>query len=155
MLLALLTAGGITWALRALPFAVLEPMRDSEWLDYLGKRMPLGIMVILTVYTLDDVELTVAASAGPAFLALAVTVVLHVWRGNAVLSLFAAPESTRCSHASSRRDNRPARASRRHRHREEPCAARPHPLVRGIPRWEVPGTEHALTAGVELGPGNR
>src|SRR5699024_5116690 len=89
MLLALLTAGGITWALRALPFAVLEPMRDSEWLDYLGKRMPLGIMVILTVYTLDDVELTVAASAGPAFLALAVTVVLHVWRGNAVLSLFA------------------------------------------------------------------
>jgi len=89
MLLALLTAGGITWALRALPFAVLEPMRDSEWLDFLGKRMPLGIMVILTVYTLTDVELTVAASAGPAFLALAVTVVLHVWRGNAVLSLFA------------------------------------------------------------------
>src|SRR5699024_12838128 len=89
MLLALLTAGGITWALRALPFAVLEPMRDSEWLDCLGKRMPLGIMVILTGYTLDDVELTVAASAGPALLALAMTVMLYVWRSNAVLSLFA------------------------------------------------------------------
>ncbi len=89
MLLALLTAGGITWALRALPFAVLEPMRDSELLDYLGKRMPLGIMLILTVYTLNDVELTVVASAGPAILALAVIVALHVWRRNAVLSLFA------------------------------------------------------------------
>lgn len=89
ILVSLLIAGGITWALRALPFAVLEPMRDSELLDFLGQRMPLGIMLILTVYTLTDVEPSNLSSVGPALVGLAVTLILHLWRHNAVLSLFA------------------------------------------------------------------
>lgn len=85
---AIAISGLITWALRAVPFALLRPLRDSELLAYVGERMPLGVMVILAVYTLHDVRPEMA-SALPPLVALAVTVALHLWRGNAVLSLFA------------------------------------------------------------------
>ncbi|KNB54101.1 branched-chain amino acid transporter permease [Streptomyces caatingaensis] len=74
----------VTWALRALPFAALAPLRASETLRYLSVYMPVGVMVILTVYTLRNVSL---ADAAPVGLALAATLGLHLWRRNAVLSV--------------------------------------------------------------------
>lgn len=81
-----LVAAATTWALRAVPFALLRPLRDSELLTYLGERMPVGVMLVLTVYTLRDTTLAVT-SAGPTAIALAVTAVLHLWRRNAILSI--------------------------------------------------------------------
>lgn len=89
ILIAVLISASITWALRALPFAMLAPLRDSRLLAYLGDRMPVGIMFILAAYTLRNTEPTVLVSAGPAVLALAVTVGLQLWRGNMTLSIFA------------------------------------------------------------------
>jgi branched-subunit amino acid transport protein AzlD len=82
-----MTAAAVTWALRALPFAVLAPLRRSKFLPYLGARMPVGVMAILVVYTLRHVRLTDAASVAPATAALLVTAGLHLWRRNAVLSI--------------------------------------------------------------------
>jgi branched-subunit amino acid transport protein AzlD len=42
----------ITWAQRALPFAVLAPMRRAVVVRHLSVHMPVGIMLILAVYTL-------------------------------------------------------------------------------------------------------
>ncbi len=89
LLSGILIAGAITWALRALPFAMLAPIRHSRLLAYLGERMPLGIMIILAVYTVRLVDVVDVASIGPAVAALAVTVGLHLWRSNMTLSLFA------------------------------------------------------------------
>ncbi|RLU81751.1 branched-chain amino acid ABC transporter [Streptomyces griseocarneus] len=74
----------VTWALRCLPFAALAPLRASETLRYLSVHMPVGVMVILTVYTLRDISFT---GALPVSLALAATLGLHLWRRNAVLSV--------------------------------------------------------------------
>jgi len=49
--------------------------------------MPLGVMVILLAYTLRDLPLADPARALPGIVALAVTVGLHLWRRNAVLSI--------------------------------------------------------------------
>ncbi|MBM7365713.1 branched-chain amino acid transporter permease [Gordonia hydrophobica] len=89
ILVAVLISASITWGLRALPFAMLAPLRDSRLLAYLGDRMPAGIMFILAAYTLRETEPTVPASAGPAVLALVVTVGLQLWRGSMTLSIFA------------------------------------------------------------------
>ncbi|SFS72364.1 branched-chain amino acid transporter permease [Saccharopolyspora flava] len=75
----------VTWALRALPFAALAPLRSSATVHFLGSRMPVGVMVILAVYTLRD---TGVAAVAPTALSLAVTVGLHLWKRNAVLSIF-------------------------------------------------------------------
>lgn len=89
LLAAVLLSGAITWGLRATPFALLVPLRDSELLAHLGRWMPAGIMLILVVHTLGDVDPTALTSAGPAALALTVTVGLHLWRGNVALSILA------------------------------------------------------------------
>lgn len=49
--------------------------------------MPLGVMVILLAYTLRALPLAHPAQALPGVLALAVTVGLHLWRHNAVVSI--------------------------------------------------------------------
>lgn len=86
---AVLVAAGITWALRAAPFLMLARVRHSQLLTFLGERMPVGIMVILTAYTVRGVAFDVPAAAVPVLVALAVTVGLQLWRRNATLSIFA------------------------------------------------------------------
>ena len=83
---AVLVAAVVTWGLRALPFAALTPLRASSTVQYLSTRMPAGVMLILLAYCLRDLPLTHARSlATPT--ALAVTVGLHLWRRNALLSI--------------------------------------------------------------------
>lgn len=85
---AILVAGAITWALRAVPFMMLAPLRSSQLLAYLGVRMPVGIMAILAVYTLQGTELTSAGALVPVVVALAATIGLHLWRGQMIISIF-------------------------------------------------------------------
>lgn len=82
-------AAGITWALRALPFAVLAPLQESRLLPYIGDRLGVGVMIILVIYTLEDLDLDLVSPSVsvPAAIALAVTIGLHLWRGNMILSL--------------------------------------------------------------------
>lgn len=89
VLSAVLVSAAVTWTLRAAPFAMLAPLRHSALLAYIGDRMPVGVMVILAAYTLRDTDPVILASAGPAVLALAITIGLHLWRGSMTLSIFA------------------------------------------------------------------
>ncbi|MDI3387605.1 AzlD domain-containing protein [Streptomyces sp. B-S-A8] len=86
LLAAVALSAAITWALRALPFAALAPLRASSTVQYLSTRMPAGIMVILLVYCLRDLPVTETRALAPV-IALAVTVGLHLWRRNALLSI--------------------------------------------------------------------
>jgi len=87
LLAAVTVAAAVTWSLRALPFRVLAPLRASAAVGYLSARMPLGVMVVLLAYSLRDLPLADPARALPGVVALAVTVALHRWRRNAVLSI--------------------------------------------------------------------
>jgi branched-subunit amino acid transport protein AzlD len=80
-------SAAITWALRALPFAVLAPMRRSVVVRYLSLHMPLGIMVILALYTVRDVPASGPLHAWAAVAALVVTIALQLWRRNALVSI--------------------------------------------------------------------
>lgn len=77
---ALAIGGGITFALRAVPFALLEPLRDSRFVMRLADWMPAGILVILALATLG----AAASPDGrllPAVAALAVTIASHLLSG--------------------------------------------------------------------------
>ena len=86
---ASLTMFAVTFALRALPFAALRPLRGSALVAFLSRHMPAGIMVILAVYTLRAVSLRDAPHGLPEAVALAVTVAVHLLRRNAVASIIA------------------------------------------------------------------
>ncbi|WP_433475119.1 branched-chain amino acid transporter permease [Spirillospora sp. CA-142024] len=83
---AIIVAAAVTWALRALPFAALAPLRASGIVQYLNTRMPAGVMVILVVYCLRDLPLPRPEALAPPA-ALAATIALHLWRRNALLSI--------------------------------------------------------------------
>jgi branched-subunit amino acid transport protein AzlD len=85
---AVAVATAITWTLRALPFALLAPLRRSKVVPYLATSMPVGVMAILVVYTLRHTALTVPPYGAAVGLALAATVALHLWRRNVLLSIF-------------------------------------------------------------------
>jgi branched-subunit amino acid transport protein AzlD len=84
-----LVSAAITWALRALPFAVLAPMRRSAVVRYLSLHMPLGVMLMLALYTLREVPGADSVHGWAAVAALLVTVGLHLWRRNVLLSIVA------------------------------------------------------------------
>jgi branched-subunit amino acid transport protein AzlD len=84
---AVVVSAAVTWGLRALPFAALSGLRASRTVDYLSTRMPAGVMVILLVYCLRDVPQAAPAQMASPLLALAVTIGLHLWRRNALLSI--------------------------------------------------------------------
>ncbi|NKY51947.1 branched-chain amino acid transporter permease [Nocardia vermiculata] len=84
LIAAVAVCAAITWSLRALPFALLAPLRTSATVAYLSRHMPVGVMVVLAAYTLRDSTPAQWTVTGPA---LAVTVAVHLWRRNAVLSI--------------------------------------------------------------------
>lgn len=87
LLAALAVVFTVTVTLRALPFAVIGPLRTSPVIAFLGLHMPGGVMVILAIYTLEDVPITTWPHALPQALAVAATIGLHLWRHNAVVSI--------------------------------------------------------------------
>lgn len=89
LIAAVAIAVAVTWALRALPFAALAPLRRSQLVGYLNAAMPVGVMVVLAAYTLRAFDPRAPDRAWPTVLALAVTVALHLWRRNVALSIFA------------------------------------------------------------------
>jgi len=82
---AMLVSAAVTWALRALPFAILALLRSRALVHYLGTHMPAGVMTVLVVYTVTALPGPRAALA----VALAATVGLHLWRRNLALSMLA------------------------------------------------------------------
>ncbi|WP_092806543.1 branched-chain amino acid transporter permease [Rhodococcus globerulus] len=77
----------VTFALRAIPFAVLKPLRSSALVAYLGIYMPAGVMLILVMYSLKNVSVTGPSHGLPELIAVSATAAIHLWRKNAVLSI--------------------------------------------------------------------
>ena len=82
-------AAALTWVLRALPFAALAPMRHSAVVRYLSLHMPLGVMVMLALYTVRDAPEAAGRQQLWLLIAILVTVGLQLWRRHALLSIFA------------------------------------------------------------------
>jgi branched-subunit amino acid transport protein AzlD len=86
---ALGVAVAITVALRATPFVVRSAVRDSALLHDLGRWMPLGAVAILAVYCLASIDVTSPTHDLSRVAGVLVTVAVHLWRRNAVLSIVA------------------------------------------------------------------
>jgi branched-subunit amino acid transport protein AzlD len=84
-----LVSAAITWALRAVPFAVLAPMRRSPLIGRLATQLPLGIILILALSTVRGVSFHDTDRAMGFVLAVAVTIALQLWRRSSALSIVA------------------------------------------------------------------
>nr|WP_236666788.1 AzlD domain-containing protein [Nonomuraea sp. K271] len=78
MLAVLAIVFGITFALRAVPFAALRGLRTSATARHLAMWMPVGILAILAVTALHGTITAEPRAALPALLAVAVTAGAHL-----------------------------------------------------------------------------
>ncbi|WP_053388070.1 branched-chain amino acid transporter permease [Leucobacter japonicus] len=90
LIVAIATAGVITLALRALPFAVVQPLRRSRFIARLGTWMPAGILLILAVVVLRDQIVAAPERWWAVLVATAITVIVHlISRRRALVSIAA------------------------------------------------------------------
>jgi len=78
----------VTFATRVFPFVALRGKGEHPVFFFLGRYMPPVIMTILVIYSLKAVDFQNAPFGANELLALSVTVALHLWRSNALLSIF-------------------------------------------------------------------
>lgn len=88
LIAAVLIAAGITWALRAAPFLLVAQLRRAAIVRDLAEHLPLGIMIILVMYSVRGLELTSVSEGMITAASLCVTLALQLWRHNAALSIF-------------------------------------------------------------------
>lgn len=77
----------ITFSLRAAPFVFLSRVRESDMLAYLGRTMPAGVMLILVIFSLQDVTFASAESWVPAAVGVVATITLHLAFRKVLVSL--------------------------------------------------------------------
>lgn len=89
-----------TMLTRFIPFIAFRPNRPtSKYIMYLGKVLPASVFAMLVVYCLRSsvsIDRTIASwhivlspDAWPQFVAVAFTILVHVWRKNIMLSIAA------------------------------------------------------------------
>lgn len=77
-----------TMLTRALPFILFpEGSKTPEYIIYLGKVLPYAIIGMLVVYCLKGVQPVSFPYALPELFAVAVVIVLHLWKRNTLLSI--------------------------------------------------------------------
>jgi branched-subunit amino acid transport protein AzlD len=84
---ALAVAVAITVTLRTAPFLIKNTIDESALLIDVGRWMPLGAIAILTCYCLTTIDYLSANHGLPEIVGVVITVGVHLWRRNAVLSI--------------------------------------------------------------------
>ena len=80
----------VTITLRFLPFLIFGGEKKTPpYISYLGKVLPYAIMGMLVVFCLKNVSLLAAPHGIPELIAGAVTVGLHIWKRNTLISIVA------------------------------------------------------------------
>jgi branched-subunit amino acid transport protein AzlD len=75
-------------ATRFLPFLVLSEKRPTPpFVQYIGKYLPSAVFGMLVVYCLKDVNFVSGSHGLPELIAIAVTVALHKWKRQMLLSI--------------------------------------------------------------------
>lgn len=79
-----------TMATRMIPFFLFWPGKNlPAYIQYLGKALPSAVFALLVVYSLKDIHFFSGNHGVPEVLSLAVTVAVHVWKRNMLLSMAA------------------------------------------------------------------
>ena len=77
-----------TMLTRFLPFLVFRQKRPTpRYIQYLGRVLPGAIFAMLIIYCLRDVSLLQGSHGLPELMAIAVTVGLHLWKRQMLLSI--------------------------------------------------------------------
>lgn len=79
----------VTFLTRAMPFILFDRGgRPPEIVLFLGRVLPPAVIAMLIVYCLKGISFATPTGWVPALLAGGTAVLLHLWKGNDLLSIF-------------------------------------------------------------------
>lgn len=88
MLLTALAVMLGTMLTRFLSFWLFPPERKTpKYIQYLGRVLPAAVFGLLVVYCLKNVEIFTGSHGLPELIAIAVVVLLHLWKKQMLLSI--------------------------------------------------------------------
>jgi len=87
-LLGTLVGAVVIFATRLFPFALFSRRNPPSVIKFIEKYIPSMIMAILVVYCLKDIQFTASPYGFPYYIAIAVTVILHLLFKNPMISIF-------------------------------------------------------------------
>src|SRR5574344_48395 len=87
-LLGTLVGAAVIFSTRLFPFALFSKKDPPAIIRFIEKYIPSMIMAILVVYCLKDITFTTSPYGLPYYIALAVTVVLHLLFKNHMIGIF-------------------------------------------------------------------
>ena len=88
VLLAIVLMALTIFATRAFPFVLFSRRDPPAVIRFVEKYIPPMVMAVLVVYCLKDIRWSVWPSGIRELVSLAAVVVLHLWKKNAMLSIF-------------------------------------------------------------------
>jgi branched-subunit amino acid transport protein AzlD len=87
-LIAVFFMGLVILATRAFPFLLFSRRDVPSVIRFIEKYIPPMVMAVLVVYCLKDIRWTAWPSGIREIAALALVVTVHIWKKNAMLSIF-------------------------------------------------------------------
>ena len=86
---SILVMAGVTYLTRLLPFLLFgRGGQPPRVVVYLGSVLPPAVIAMLIVYCLKHIDLFSGTHGLPELLCVAVVAILHIWKGNNLLSIF-------------------------------------------------------------------
>lgn len=77
-----------TVATRAAPFILFPPEKQTPpYIQYLGKMLPSAALGLLVIFCFKDLSIFTANHAIPELLAVGITILLHVWKRQTLISI--------------------------------------------------------------------
>ena len=86
-ILIIAVCAACTFFERLLPFIVFRKGKVPAVISYLGKVLPTAIMATLVIYCLRSTSFTSWGGFVPQAVAVGVTALLHLWKGNTLISV--------------------------------------------------------------------
>lgn len=88
--LAIIIIAAVTFFTRVFPFFFFGKKQPPAIISFVGKYIPPVVITILVLYCLKDINFSLAPYGLNEAIATAVVIVLHLWKGNPLLSIFGA-----------------------------------------------------------------
>jgi branched-subunit amino acid transport protein AzlD len=88
LIIAVLIMAGVTFLTRGLPFLLYKRRNPPKIILFAQRYIPPMVMLILVVYALKDASWRKPPHGIPELTAAALTAGLHLWKRNALISIF-------------------------------------------------------------------
>lgn len=86
--ISVILSGLIIFLERAFPFLLFSKKEPPALIKFIERFIPPMVITALLVYCLKDLSLTQRQNFVPAISALTLTILLHIWKRNSLISIF-------------------------------------------------------------------